>query len=480
MISEKYDLILAGTGFASSFFLKKFLEHSSKETRVLVIERGGFFSHSSRLKVKRGDTTLPTEFRFRDRDTYTSKSDKPWAIEPNFGGNSNCWVGCTPRFMPNDFRIESEYGVGMDWPIQYSDIEDYYYETEEIMSISGPDVTPFPKSKPYPLPSHILSSVDRVMQNHYGPLYISQPTARASRATGKRAACCASSVCTLCPVDSKFTIENSMKYVYEDPRVTLIHHAQVLSLRIENNIARSALVRHDEKDVEYFGETIALGTNAIFNAHILLNSGDTLHWTGKGISDQIGTFVRMYLNDLDNVGGSNLITANGYMFYDTPDRKNRAGCFIESIASPIIRNERGKWRKIAWFKFIFEDLPSEKNYVTTSPDITKPEIVFNGVSDYAQRGFETLESNINKYFSVLPIERIEYDGYNQETEYHICGTTRMSTSKENGVIDRDLVHHQYRNVLVLGSGSFPTITPANPTLTLSALSLRAAEKYLNV
>jgi choline dehydrogenase-like flavoprotein len=39
------------------------------------------------------------------------------------------------------------------------------------------------------------------------------------------------------------------------------------------------------------------------------------------------------------------------------------------------------------------------------------------------------------------------------------------------------VHHRWRNLFVLGGGSFPTISPANPTLTLSALSLRAADLY---
>jgi choline dehydrogenase-like flavoprotein len=44
------------------------------------------------------------------------------------------------------------------------------------------------------------------------------------------------------------------------------------------------------------------------------------------------------------------------------------------------------------------------------------------------------------------------------------------------VVDKHLLHHQYRNLFVLGSGSFTTYTPANPTLTLSALSLLAADK----
>ncbi|MCB9617712.1 MAG: GMC family oxidoreductase [Sandaracinus sp.] len=52
----------------------------------------------------------------------------------------------------------------------------------------------------------------------------------------------------------------------------------------------------------------------------------------------------------------------------------------------------------------------------------------------------------------------------------------MGHDPESSVIDRDLVHHRVRNLFVLGAGAFPCATPANPTLTLAALSLRAAEE----
>jgi len=48
------------------------------------------------------------------------------------------------------------------------------------MTISGPVHTPFPKSKGYSLPSHLLSWVDKKMQATYGNIqWISQPTGRA-------------------------------------------------------------------------------------------------------------------------------------------------------------------------------------------------------------------------------------------------------------------------------------------------------------
>jgi choline dehydrogenase-like flavoprotein len=51
----------------------------------------------------------------------------------------------------------------------------------------------------------------------------------------------------------------------------------------------------------------------------------------------------------------------------------------------------------------------------------------------------------------------------------------MGTDPARSLIDRNLIHHQIRNLVVLGAGAFPTATPILPTLTVSALSLWAAD-----
>ncbi len=474
---ENFDLIIVGTGFASSFFLKKYLEKSPSDKRVLVLERGILYSFKERIKSARGEFSEVGEKSIKTKNTFTNTNqDKVWMFEPNFGGSSNCWTGCTPRFLPNDFKIKSLYGVGQDWPITYEDIEPYYAEAEGVMMIGGPEITPFPRSSPYPLPPQKLSTFDKLIQNKYKELFISQPTARATIPIGRRSGCCTSAVSGICPVNSRFTVENTLDYLYTDPRVMIRYGAQVHHLIAENDKINGVVYMQEGKDIEVKGEVVALGANAIFNAHILLNSGDTNPKTGKGLCEQRGTFAYLYFRDMDNVGGSSIITANGYMLYDGNHRREESACIIESSNIPFVRNEPGKWRKMARLKFIFEDIPDDSNQVALSDDYLKPKVQYNNHTPYVDKAMKNLEGNINRIFSFLPVERIEMDGYFQKSEFHICSTVRMSGSKEEGVVDKHLIHHQYRNLFVLGSGVYPSITPANPTLTLSALSLMTADK----
>ena len=64
------------------------------------------------------------------------------------------------------------------------------------------------------------------------------------------------------------------------------------------------------------------------------------------------------------------------------------------------------------------------------------------------------------------------------TESHVLGTVVMGSDPETSVVDRHLLHHEVRNLLVLGGSAFPTGSPSNPTLTIAALSLWSAEHLL--
>ena len=59
---------------------------------------------------------------------------------------------------------------------------------------------------------------------------------------------------------------------------------------------------------------------------------------------------------------------------------------------------------------------------------------------------------------------------------HPIGATRMSDTLENGVVDRHCQVHGLKGVFIAGSSVFPTAGHANPTQTISALSIRLADR----
>ena len=58
---------------------------------------------------------------------------------------------------------------------------------------------------------------------------------------------------------------------------------------------------------------------------------------------------------------------------------------------------------------------------------------------------------------------------------HLVGTHTMGTAKSYSVVDHMQRSWDHDNLYIVGSGSFPTVATANPTLTIAALCLRTAD-----
>jgi choline dehydrogenase-like flavoprotein len=167
------------------------------------------------------------------------------------------------------------------------------------------------------------------------------------------------------------------------------------------------------------------------------------------------------------------------MLYDGPHRAERAACLIESWNVPYlsdIRIEAGRWRQHMRLKIILEDIPDEANFVAPNADNPAlPETHYTTHSTYTQNTLDILPEVLPQILNPIPVEGIRFDDKINPSEAHILGTTVMGNDPETSIVDRYLKHHEVRNLLVLGSSVYPTCSPANPTLTLSALSLWAAD-----
>ncbi|MEM7438084.1 MAG: GMC family oxidoreductase N-terminal domain-containing protein [Pseudomonadota bacterium] len=276
--AENWDVIIAGSSFSAMFFLRGL----PAGLRVLILEKGPLQPHEDQVQ---NDFSVIEDIPVQN----TSDTRKVWKAHSIFGGNSNCWWACTPRFHPNDFRMMTEYGVGQDWPVTYDTLDPFYAEVEQVMEVSGGGSDHIlPRSTPFPFPPHTPSHTDFVLQAHSND-WFAQPTARSNG--GSRAQCCGNGFCHLCPIDAKFTVLNGIDRFKRDTAAVVLG-AEVRAVDIAGGVASGVLVRAgDGAEQRIAGGLVALGANAIFNAAILMRSGVKNPALGRYLHEQVGINV---------------------------------------------------------------------------------------------------------------------------------------------------------------------------------------------
>ncbi len=457
---ETWDVIIAGSSFSAMFFLLGL----SPELRVLIVEKGELATHEDWVGSVRG------QYRDRVEIETSAHIEKDFIAHTLFGGNSNCWTGQVPRFHPNDFRSSELYGIGAPWDLTFDEIEPLYAEVEAVMEVAGGSSEYAPRrSTPFPYPPHEVSRSDRFTLEAFPEFWMPSPSARSNG--GTRPTCCANSRCAACPIDAKFTILNGIdRFPYD--RASLVTGAEARSVEIEAGRVRALIVR-DESGVAHTltsNGPIALATNAMFNAAIMMRSGIEMPALGRYLSEQLGLFLQ-YDIDVPSYFGGTMVPALCWAFYDGEFRREAASVLVESFNDPRkFRLEKGLWTHTAVLKLIADDIPSPENRVVLD-EAGNPRIIWTGHSDYAVRGIERAEAMIQ---DVFPFKLLRLtDRRWSVTEAHIQGTHRMGTDAKDSVVDAAQRVHGVEGLFALGSGSFPTVTAANPTLTLSALALRS-------
>ena len=188
---------------------------------------------------------------------------------------------------------------------------------------------------------------------------------------------------------------------------------------------------------------------------------------------------------LDFVNGMNATTLN-----DGSPRKALFGReLVEKLGDVFTRQFR--------IGFLVEQTPDLENRVTLSEirdglGLRRPEISYN-LSDYTRQGIVAAHRMKNLLFSKMGVKdctkEVEKNEPSRFEELindkivalsyggagHIMGTCRMGSKKDNSVVNSDQQSWDHDNLYLVGSSTFPTGATANPTLTIAALALRAAE-----
>lgn len=466
-----FDLVVIGSGFGSLFFVKKYLENKPK-TKVAIIEWGSWRDYQTQL-TEQVNTSISLT-----RAHVIREGEKPWNYTIGVGGGTNCWWGQSMRLMPSDFEMKSRYGTMQDWPMSYEELEPYYLEAEKIMNISGPDniAALMPRSGPFPLPPHNTSDVDKLMMSAQPDMHYPICTARSPIATKQRGRCCASARCNLCPVNAKFTAFNGMSDILNNPNITWFTDHQAWAFKYSDNQIKSLKVRQDGTMRVIDGDLFVLGANAIQSPAICLRSGITGEFVGTGICEQYGAEFEVMLNGVKNFNGGTVTTGLNYTLYDGPHRDEHGAAllFFENRLKYGLRTDWGRWQEYLPLVVNVEDMPQQQNRVALN-EVGMPVIHHEDVSEYARKGMLRARARLNDVLAPLPVENIVDRGI-RNTESHIQCSLRAGTKATNSFVDKKLISHKFRNMVVVGTSVFTTCPPANPSLTVAALSLFSADR----
>jgi choline dehydrogenase-like flavoprotein len=471
-VQNNYDLVIAGTGFGSMFFLCGYLKRFPR-ARVLLVEWGAYRDHAWQMESQRNSDLDPSQLYVGRR------GEKPWFFTIGFGGGTNCWWAQTPRLGPNDFRLKSKYGVGEDWPLSYEELEPYYLAAEQIMLVAGPDDLGqrYPRSGPYPQPPHNLSAVDKVMKAAMPDHHFAVPCARLRISVGNRGACCDSVKCNLCPTEAKFTALNTFGPLFDLPNVHLLANARVLAVDMAGGTAKGLRYSSGGRERVVEGDLIAVGCNAIHTPFILMRSGLKHPALGKYLHEKSVMQFEVLLQGLDHFDGGIPTSGLNTLWTDGEHRREGGAAlvyFVNHYYRYGLRPEWGRWRQTLPIEVLVEDLPLETNMVVDEGG-DLPVVRHPARSEYNKRGTDRVVEKLPDLLAPLPVERIiRHDDI--PTYAHIQGTCRMGSEPASSIVDADLLHHEVRNLLVLGTAVWPTCGTTNPSLTASALALRSAAR----
>ncbi len=433
------------------------------------------------------------------------------------GGTTWHWLGTSLRFVPDDFRLRSRFGVGVDWPISYADLEPWYCDAERELGVAGDDKADLnaPRSQPYPMPMIPLSYADqRTAAALAGTPYTVQPTpqARNSRRYDNRPACCGSASCIpICPVQAKY---DAMTHVAQAERAgaqvvadAVVSHVEVGA---DGRIASLTVKRPDGTEDRATGKVFVIAAHGIETPKLLLQSRSAARPGGvANASDQVGRNLMDHPSQLnwalagERLGGfRGPMSTAGIEWMRAGDWRRDHGSFRlqldkrgwawpagtpDSTARTLIAaGLRGtaldraiadhSSREITIVPMV-EQLPDPQNRIVPDFDhrdaigIPRPRLTYR-IDDYSKRALEHGRRIFREIAKAMKATDV-HEAPDIVSAGHLMGTCRMGTDPRTSVVNADQQAHDHPNLFLLGSSVFPTGAASNPTLTIAALALRA-------
>ncbi|NIR50058.1 GMC family oxidoreductase [candidate division KSB1 bacterium] len=510
------DVCIIGSGEAGGLVASE-LARAGKS--VVLLESGPRFDLSDPFDryelVLRGRNPWP--WLEHDRDEYETKSEMPLSLNTSrikaVGGTTLSWNAYAPRPKPEDFKMFSLFGWGVDWPLTYDELEPYFVRAEAELGVAGAPAPGDPnRSAPYPLRPHPFSYAD---QEIFKPAFENlglelgaNPIAINSEDHSERPTCQGFGTChPMCPIDAKYT---SLAHIERaeatgNLKVKANSHVRRFRLGSKRNVAYAEFVNAsgelERQEANYF--VIAAG-GVETPRLLLLSDGPTQQ--AKGLGNSSGLVGRNFiLNTLSGARGSLPIrtgshrlsfgTSISWTLYDHSNLPEMGNLLIfpsdfqgptpadMAVSSGLWGQELKSHVKETFghnVKILCESemVPNPENRVRLSARQKDKYGDAIPVLELHLSQFEhaTMDRAVELGYQILDqVKAVKKWPSRSVMLSHAMGTTRMGDDPKTSVCDGWGRCHDLDNLYVASSSLFPTSGAAHPAMGIAALTLRTAD-----
>ena len=547
--SHTYDAIVIGSGISGGWAAKELCE---KGLKTLVLERGRMvrhvtdyptmnhehwdFEHRGRLsyedtrkyhiQVRSGFINEANKhFHVNDvENPYTEIKRFDWIRGDQVGGRSLLWGKQCYRWSDLDFEANAKEGIGIDWPIRYKDIENWYTYVEKYVGISGeklglphlPDGHFLPPMELNCLEKHVKARIESEFKERY--LTIGR-VAHLTEPMNGRGKCQYRNRCSRgCPFGAYFS-SNAVTLPAADAtgNLTLRPDSAVHSIIYDAQTGKASGVRIVDtvtlETTEFYARIIFLNASTLGSTSILLNSTSDRFPNGmgndsgelghnlmdhhyrlgamgsyEGFEDQYykgrrpnGIYIPRYRNLNEQTRHPDFLRGYGYQGGGGRDNWG-GGVNSEGIGADFKENlfKPGGWgMTLVGFG---ECLPYHENKVTLNRDLKDkaglPTLAFDCE-------FKTNEMAMRKHIQADAAEMLEKAGFKNISTFdhaggigvgvHEMGTARMGRDPKTSVLNGNNQVHAVPNVFVTDGACMTSSSCVNPSITYMALTARAVD-----
>jgi choline dehydrogenase-like flavoprotein len=424
------------------------------------------------------------------------------------GGSTVHFTMLSLRFRPEWFKCRSTLGYGVDWPIEWEEIEPYYEEVEEMLQVAGPLSYPWGRRRRrYPRRAHDLNAAAIVLAQgceRMGIPWSPAPVATLSSPRGLAHPCVYLGFCVIgCSTNAKQSV-----LVTWIPRA-IACGAEIRDLAMVGRIEVDRMGRATGVHYHRLGRwrfqrarQIVVAGYSIETPRLLLNSACPEFPNGLANSNGlVGKYLMVHANHgvygvMDDEirwykAPPCLALTEHWNYTDTG--KDFPGGYLIANQGPLVREwsiklavSKGLWgvdlRKemtlynhMAGLKIVGEVEPSEQNRVEVVDEkddrgLNIPKVSFS----YSANDHRLIDHAVGFMEQTLAAAGAR-DLWTEKDTAHLMGGCRMGFTPKDGVTDGFGRTWDIPNLWICDGSLFPTGGGANPSLTIMALAARIGD-----